>query len=823
MERKLHRLPPCAAGIAMDHALNPTFHRLRQLCRMDRVWVRGTGAWLTDDRGRRFLDCSAQYGAVGLGHNAPCVIAAVRAALDDAEPAMVQPYRAPHAVALAEELSRLLPGGRTRCVFTTSGAEAVEAAIKLVRSRTGRPIILSAEGSFHGKTLGALAVTGQTQFAEGFGPLPPGFERIPFGDAPALAQRLARDGDRIAAVFLEPIQGERGVHLPPPGYLSQVRELCTRHRVALVLDEIQTGLGRTGRLFACEHDGVIPDVLLLAKALGGGLFPLGACLIADAWWDERFGLRHSSTFANNNIACRVGRAVLEAVSAEGFREAVAERGERLLTGLKRLAERYPRVIAAVRGRGLLAAIELTPPSHDGDSFLSFLGYHGLHGYAVAAVLAEQAGVLVLPTLGAAPVLRVTPPLVISFSELDLALDGLESVCARLDRNPVETIVRGLGALEESAPGADIEFDRRPPVLPSPIVAEPTQAGRYAFLIHPTGLEDIVLANPGLRRLSAAELGRFRDYISQFPPSLVLRAPLVRSATGCTAEGFIITVPLMPEEMVRRGLRLMCQEIAKAVDLASSLGAQVVGLGGFTTPFSRRGLAVVGRGPAITTGNALTAAMAFASLARLTERLQRPLAGSAVAVVGAAGSVGGLCARLLARSRPRRLLLVGNPDKGHGRLQRLCEELTWEPGSVEVTTDLGRLAGCDVVVSATGAVKPVLDGASLAAGTIIYDLARPADVSPRVRQRPDLTVIDGGLVVLPDPSLRFGPGNIQSFPNGIQLGCLSETILLALEGTTRDHGVGDDVSLTEADEVMALAERHGFHPAPLPAESLGRAA
>ena len=162
---------------AMDRTLNPTLGRLLGLLRMDRTWVRGEGVWLTDAYGRRFLDCYAQYGAVALGHNAPCVTGAARAAIAAGEPAMVQPYRAPHAEALASMLTRLAPGNLSRCVFTTSGAEAVEAAIKLVRARTGRPIILSATGSFHGKTLGALAATGQTHHAEGFGPLPPGFEQ----------------------------------------------------------------------------------------------------------------------------------------------------------------------------------------------------------------------------------------------------------------------------------------------------------------------------------------------------------------------------------------------------------------------------------------------------------------------------------------------------------------------------------------------------------------------------------------------------------------------------------------------------------------------
>lgn len=333
----------------METALNPTLRRLLALCRLDHTWVRGEGVWLTDAQGRQFLDCYAQYGAVGLGHNASCVTAAVRAALDSAEPAMVQPYRAPHAEALANTLTRLAPGHLARCIFTTSGAEAVEAAIKLVRSRTGRPLILSAQGSFHGKTLGALAVTGQAHYAEGFGPLPLEFDHISFGDVEALRARFAKEAGQIAALFREPIQGEHGVYPPPPGYLARVRELCSQYGVALVLDDIQTGLGRTGKLFACEHDGVAPDVLLVAKALGGGLFPLGACLTTEAWWDEHFALRHSSTFANNNIACRVGLAVLDALTRGGVCREAARKGERLHTRLARIAHRYPQVIATSRG------------------------------------------------------------------------------------------------------------------------------------------------------------------------------------------------------------------------------------------------------------------------------------------------------------------------------------------------------------------------------------------------------------------------------------------------------------------------------------------
>lgn len=799
----------------MSQSLNPTLRRLLALFRMDRGWVRGEGVWLFDSEGRRFLDCYAQYGAVALGHNAPCVRDAVRAALDGSEPAMVQPYRAPYAEELANSLTRLAPGDLSCCVFTTSGAEAVEAAIKLVRARTRRPIILSATGSFHGKTLGALALTGQTQYAEGFGPLPPGFERVEFGDAEALAVRFARDGEQIAALFLEPIQGERGVHVPPPGYLARVRNLCTQYGVALVLDEVQTGLGRTGRLFACQHEGIAPDVLLLGKALGGGLFPLSACLASAAFWDEGFALRHSSTFANNNVACRVGLAVLEALTSGGLSDDAARKGERLLARLGQLAQQHPRIVAAVRGRGLMGAIELRPLGEEG-AFLSFLTHQGLYAYAVAATVAERASVLVLPTLGTGNVIRVAPPLVISDDELEMAMDGIEAVCSLLDRGPTEAIVRAIGALDEPAPAVAATRDEEPAVAIPPCVRREAPAPDYAFVAHYTTLEDVAAIDPSLGGLAADELRRFCAFTAALGPGVLMRAPTIRSATGAMAEGLILALPLLPEEMARRGLRRVSQEVGRAVDLAATLGARIVGLGGYTVPYSRRGLAVVGRGPAITTGNALTAGMAFLAIRRLAEEGGLTLHDARVAVVGALGSVGALCARLLARERPRRLVLIGNPVRGREQLLRLSGELEWDTGTVEVTTDLGRLAACDIVITATAAGRPVLDGAPLAPGTIICDIARPPDTSARLRARPDLTVIEGGRVALPDPTIRFGVGNLQNLPDGVTLACLAETILLALARERRDCGVGTDVPLAEVDRVLALAERHGFRLAdPLP--------
>jgi len=808
---------------------NPELRRLMRLCKLEHTFVHGDGVWLTDEDGRRYLDAYAQYGAVALGHAAPEVAAAVRAALDARVPAMVQPYLAAEAEALGEALAAVAPGHPRRCVFASSGAEAVEAALKLVRARTGRSLVLAATGAYHGKTLGALALTGR-EHAEGFGPLVPGVDHVPFGDADALEARLARAPGPIAALFLEPIQGEGGVIVPPPGYLARVRELCSRHGVALVLDEIQTGLGRTGRLFACEHEGVTPDVLLIGKGLGGGLFPLAACLVADDWWDERFALGHSSTFANNNVAAAVGGAVLRALAGEGNTPGLvaraAARGERLGAGLRRLAARYPRVVADARGRGLLWALQLRPADEAQGLLLGYLQHQGLYAYAAAAVLAEQSSVLALPTLGSDNVLRIAPPLVVSDEEIDLIVDGIESMCGKLARNPCETIVRNMGWLrdpDQHDAGAEARTNRPPPTpapMPAPRMGARGEHRRWAFLVHYTRPEDVWVTEPGLARLSDAELASYCAHVGELPAGLCLRTAVLRSPTGAEADGLIIALPLLAEEMMRRGRRAMAPAIARAVDLAIGLGADVVGLGGFTAPLSGRGAAVTGRGAPITTGNALTAAAAFEAARAEASARGLAITDARVAVLGARGSVGALMARLVARERPRQLVLVGSPHGDPAPLAALARDLAALGVNVAATADATQVAGCELVLSATGAARPVLDALPLAAGTIVCDVARPHDAGPVVRGRADLTVIDGGLIALPDRLLTFGPGNLQGLPPGIALACLSETILHALEGTRADFGVGDDVPVEHADRALAICRRHGFQVAPPGAVRLG---
>jgi acetylornithine/succinyldiaminopimelate/putrescine aminotransferase/predicted amino acid dehydrogenase len=758
---------------------------------------------LRDEQGRRFLDFYSQYGAVALGHNAPALRNALLQALHDGLPAMVQPYRARYAERLVDELARCT--GMERCLLTSSGAETVEAAIKLARARTRRPRIVAADGSYHGKTLGALAATGQSAYRRGFGPLPPGFEFVPYGDIGALTELLQREANDVAAVLLEPIQGERGVILPPPGYLRAVRELCSKHDVLLILDEIQSGLGRTGALLAADHERVGADIVLLAKALGGGLFPLGALLCRATAWDEGFALHHSSTFANNNLACRVGLAVLSELQAGGLCQAAQTQGRYLARKLAALSLRYPTVVAAVRGRGLLQAVELQPSALDQGFFFTYFGYQGLLPYVAAAAAAERSSVLFLPSLGSTNVLRLAPPLVVTCEHIDHAVQALDDVCRLLAAGDSAALARAIGATDSRHAGTSAL--RLPRVkLPLPAgMKQPTRPS-YAFLLHYTDPGDVLHNDPPLAVLRPEELHAFTGFAAALPAGLVLQVATVRSAAGAEADGFIIALPMLPEHMARVGRTQVSAEIERAVELAAALGAQVVGLGGFLTPYSRRGLAVTGRGPSITTGNTLTALMALRAIESLRGGDWRQ---ARVAIVGARGSVGALCARLLARKRPERLLLVGNPDSDPEPLRALAAELCQSGASACATTSLLALRDYGIVLAASGASYPLLDKAALSPGTLICDVARPFAASPQVRARGDLTVIDGGLVALPDRTLRLGLGNLQGLPAGVQLSCLSETMLLALAGVQEDTGVGDDIPLDTADRVAALAQAHGF--------------
>ena len=370
------------------------------------------GAVFRDVNGKEFIDMLGGFGIYVTGHRHPKVLKAVmdqlqKQAIHSQE--LIDPLR----TYLARLVSLITPGDLTYSFFSNSGTESVEGCLKMAMLTTGRRKLVGTIGAFHGKTLGALGGTSKAFFREPFLPLL-NWMHVPFGDVDALAMVLKSGdftGDRVAAVVIEPIQGEGGIVVAPPGYLAKARELCDQYGAMLIFDEVQSGMGRSGKMFACEHDGVTPDLMALGKGFGGGVMPIGAVVGNPRTWQKYIEnpFLHTTTFGGNPLACAAAIATIHVLLEEDLPRQAHEKGEYLLKHMNALAAKYPKVMKLARGRGLMLGMEFT----DNDL-----------GYRVATELFSRQ-ILISGTYINARVLRVEPALTIGYPQLDTFLGALE--------------------------------------------------------------------------------------------------------------------------------------------------------------------------------------------------------------------------------------------------------------------------------------------------------------------------------------------------------------------------------------------------------------
>ena len=418
--------------------LNRQLGRVLRTLGFDREWVQGRGPYLIDREGNEYLDLLSGYGMFALGRNHPYVKSQLQAVLMADTPNLPQLGVSALAGLAAEELVRRSPRSIDAVVLNSSGTEAVEAAIKLSRAATGRPRILYCERGFHGLTVGALSVNGNHEFRERFTPLLPECDAVPFGDADALERELARGG--VAAFVVEPIQG-KGVYLAPDGYLSRAQELCHRAGALLVVDEVQTGLGRTGKLLALEHWGIEPDLITISKALSGGYVPAGALLASRAVFDATFdsmerSVVHGSTFGGGDLAAAAALATLTVIDREELVERAARLGMLLLELTRPLEERFE-IVREVRGLGLMWGIELGPPAGRASRRLWNAierRQPGLFAQMVIVPLFHEHRILTQVAGHHMNVIKVLPPLVISEDELRRFAAALEQVLADAEQH-----------------------------------------------------------------------------------------------------------------------------------------------------------------------------------------------------------------------------------------------------------------------------------------------------------------------------------------------------------------------------------------------------
>lgn len=378
------------------------------------------GAVFRDTMGDEYIDCLGGYGVYLLGHRHPKVVQAVEAqlkryALHSQE--MVDPLRG----YLSKLIAYITPGDLQHSYLVNCGTEANEMALKLARLATGKKYFISTENGFHGKTLGSLSASGKAKFREPYLPLVPGFQHVPFGDADAVEQAirmLIASGETVAGVIVEPIQGEGGVNIPPDDYLPRLRQICDQYECLLICDEVQTGMGRTGTLFGVDHWNVVPDIMTLGKALGGGVMPIAAMVAKRKWWgkmEENPFLLGSSTFGGNPLCCAGAIAGIHTILDENIPQMVKEKGDYIMKKLKEVQARHADILVDVRGMGLLIGMEFA------DNQL---------GYTLAKQLFGQK-ILVGGTINNATVIRLEPPAIISYEQIDYVLNCIEQGIAQL--------------------------------------------------------------------------------------------------------------------------------------------------------------------------------------------------------------------------------------------------------------------------------------------------------------------------------------------------------------------------------------------------------
>ena len=394
----------------MTSSSSQTSSILPTYARYPLAFARGSGVWLETSNGERYLDLGGGIAVASLGYSHPHLIEALTAQARTLWHTS-NLFEIPQAERLAARLCAACFADYV--FFTNSGAEAVEGAIKTARKyhavcgQPDRYHIVTFQGAFHGRTLATVAAGGNDKYIEGFGPKSPGFDRVAWGDVEAVRAAI---GPQTAAILVEPVQGEGGIRVAPHAFLRALREICDEHGLLLVIDEVQSGVGRTGKFFAYEHAGIEPDIIAIAKGIGGG-FPLGAFLTTARAGRGMTTGTHGTTYGGNPLASAVGNAVLDVVLADGFIEAVAMKGLRLRQKLVSLRDRHGDIIAEVRGEGLMLGLQLRVPPAD---------------FAAAA---REERVLVIPA--ADNVVRLLPPLVITESEIAEAVERLEATCSRL--------------------------------------------------------------------------------------------------------------------------------------------------------------------------------------------------------------------------------------------------------------------------------------------------------------------------------------------------------------------------------------------------------
>ena len=745
------------------------------------------------------------------------------------------------------------------------------------------PAFLALEGSFHGKTVGALQLTANLTYREPFHGLGLKTQFLRRDDIEDFDRALAEESRpyysvdvderghirvlrkeflNLSACFMEPMQGEGGIRPLSRSYLEKVQERCVSNDIPLILDEIQSGMGRTGSLLYAHKLGIKGDYYLLSKSLGGGIAKISALLIASRRYRPAFSLLHTSTFAEDDFSSSLALKALDILEREdgALLRMCEEKGRYLIEGLGRIQSRYPEVIQDVRGEGLMIGLEFRDLYHSSSNLLRQLSHQADLVYCIAGHLLHEHRIRVAPTLSQSFTLRVEPSVLVPYEEMDRFLSAVEQVAEILHYRDTFHLCKYIVGMETPCRRPEILDFRKRRVED---VSSGT-ASRVAFLGHFIEAKHLADYDEALQRMPAEGLDAFLRRIERRISPCILSRVNVRSRLGDVVNfnfiGITLTSRRIVELMQRRDLDLVRRLIDEGIDLARKCGCVAVGLGQYTSIVTRNCTDLIERDLAITSGNSLTVAMGVEGLLKGAREKGIPLESTALGVVGAGGNICRVYASMMA-DKVRELVLFGSPRPGaeqkcyqtafgiygdlieemrsregeerEGIAATLCrtksaqamlgrKDLGSEPGRalfyslreefgedrpIRISQDLRELRQIPLVVTAANAAEPFIGPEHLRQDAVVLDIAVPMNTRPETgRQRPDVLVIQGGIVKLP-----YGEDvGVKAIPvkPGTVFACMAETMLMGLTHMGVHYSYGD-IQKQQVKHIGEIARVHGF--------------
>ena len=803
---------PAAAPEAADDTVaawgrfcRPAVLRVMQAVGLDALYERAEGdlLWRSTPAGMvEVLDLVGGFGANLFGHYHPDLVAEERRLSERKVPLLAQGSCRGGAARLAMELAARI--GDYVTIFTNSGTETVEAALKHARLETGRESFWAVRGAFHGKTVGSVQATWTYRHAyAGWGPRVRFLD--PYDPADWAAAESEPEAADLAGLLLEPVQGEGGVRPLPADFVAWAVAAAHRRGAPVIVDEIQSGLGRTGTLLASRAMGIEADYLCLSKALGGGLVKIGALMISRERLVDDFTLSHTSTFAEDDRGCLLAARALQIIDRDDLPGRCAAAGKALQERLQGVAHRFPDQVEEVRGAGLMVGFQLRDQTDSPSNTLRMLSRQEYLGYVSAAYLLNVQRVRVLPTLSQPLTLRVQPSAYVTEQHLDRAAHAFEALCTALRAMDLVHLT----GFSVGRPVERVTEWRPTRALPR---ETPRIAKRVAFLGHLIVPEHAILWDGALGRFSADEIDTHVRRSAKAMGPVVYDQAHITSDTGEQVHfsfiGLYLTSAQVSESLARRDSDWIMEKIEEAAELARDNGCQVIGLGGYTSIVARNCKRVRTPGIALTSGNSLTVGMGLEALRRAAAEAGIEVASSALAVVGAGGNIASTYAAIMAPEVREVVLVVRDPESPRARAQVDSLRQIAPSTRITATADLGALRACRLVLSASNAPESLIYPHHLYEGpTVICDISLPPDVDASVTaERPDVRVIRGGVVRLPH-NPDFGLAGAPLEP-GLVYACLAETVLMGLEGITT-HGSYGPVTAAGVENALAMARKHGF--------------